>query len=313
MGRDDPYWHKDTFQTSGVFSHDFKSYDRPVSTLNTCRGSREVAQRLMTEMAVITFNDDDEDPERKSLRYINTLHNIFVFTSSLWWRFKIFVDLLNKTNLSTPFSSLLQQDLDSYTNIRQINVDFNIFAGVPAIVWSNFPKLEVLTIGFRPFQNIDKRDGITNSYLEFELSFVKLLKGGPFEKRARWLHTAVTNLLEATRAEVPGWVLPKVSIGVVSFCGIRVSRDTWGRDWSSSPYCDKGFRVLPEHFVDGSELPRTEADSEIPDVDRTWCTQALEMLEAKSQSMKWKAELEHANDLLLQENFGESRRSTLGF
>ncbi|PVH76541.1 hypothetical protein DL98DRAFT_291302 [Cadophora sp. DSE1049] len=98
--------------------------------------------------------------------------------------------------------------MDRFLQIRYMTVDFHIFAGVPASIWAEFPKLVKLTIGIYPYEVINDREAIPDR----DLGFVKPQKGSKYGKRADWVLTAASAALGAVGDDRRHWKAPELEV-----------------------------------------------------------------------------------------------------
>jgi hypothetical protein len=140
---------------------------------------------------------------RSNHAWVNTLYNTFYIGGDKWTNFKIFIDLLIRQNTTRPLPNAIMHDLASLTSLRFLIVEFNIFGAVPAKLWFEFPKLQVLKITFYPRDEILDVERDENAWLG-GYRFVKtnLQRWPKFQKRATWIHRVATDILSAAKKEV---------------------------------------------------------------------------------------------------------------
>jgi hypothetical protein len=144
-----------------------------------------------------------------------------------WTAFKIFVDFMILRNTTRPFSSGRAIVISSFRKIRHLIVDLNVFGGAPADIWTEFHKLETLTIVFYPYASI--RDEDRPQYDEFNdehlyigeldplrfLIFEKPHPNNRFGKRAALIHErAASSLSKVASQSLDGWKMPKLAVKV---------------------------------------------------------------------------------------------------
>lgn len=215
--------------------------------LHVCQRSRGVALKIYTHIAA--RYESGSWPQCEA--YFNTLYDSFYMGYEPWNEFKILVDILIKFNTTRPLQTKVQKDMEQLRNIRRLIVDLNIFGAVPAKVWTEFPKLEKLTIAFYAFNTIS--DTEPRAY-ERNLVFTKAQRGSKYGKRAQWVVTSAKSALEAAKTDGKfEWKLP-----VIEALVRRVSND-------------EVDDFVEEEWTDREVSDEDEADE---DADATWYEQA---------------------------------------
>jgi hypothetical protein len=223
---------------------------------------------------------------RSDHAWVNTLYNSFYIGGDKWTQFKIFIDLLIRQNTTRPLPNAITHDLASLITLRFLIVEFNIFGAVPAKLWFEFPKLQVLTIAFYP------RDEILDNEPEEDIfppnmRFVKTnLQPWPkFQKRAAWIHKIATGpLLAAKNEEALEGKIPRIEV---------VLRRTGDEeiDWEINA------ELGPDYVAEDPELDRnnaTESSDNNRDDDSLWykeaaarVTQTVSMTDIKLWKQKY--------------------------
>lgn len=282
---------RNSTQSSRVFGHD--SYHIwPINALRACRESRMVGMKIVNLMPVQLVNGYWQ---HNPARWANVVYDTFYMIGSQWNRFKVLVDIFNA--ITTPSPPLVQKGLDAFANIRLLNLELRMFATAPPVVWTHFTRLEILTIGIWPLQTIAEEEyEDEHDYFNEDIRFLKILKGGSYQRRAQWLSQAITKRLAYTKTNNLGWRLPTVHVGIISD-GAKVSVETYGEGWYKSRYyTDSSWNISAEDFINGDEFASDKSTIEIPESDSEWYQEASTMLEENSP--RWKMGLEIANKIV---------------
>jgi hypothetical protein len=198
-------WHSDPSGSSTI-SHGCESDSwRFPAVPHVCQESRAAALKVYTCLPC------SHALRRSDHAWVNTLYNSFYIGGDKWTQFKIFIDLLIRQNTTRPLPYAIMHDLASLTSLRFLIVEFNVFGAVPAKLWFEFPKLQVLTIAFYPRDEILDEELGENEIPE-DIRFVKtnLQRWPKFQKRAAWIHRVATDSLstakkeEALEGKIPG-------------------------------------------------------------------------------------------------------------
>jgi hypothetical protein len=72
------------------------------------------------------------------------------------------IDLVIQRNTAWPLVPDVQKDVGRLRNIRYLTMDLMAFGAVPAQIWTEFSKLETLTIALYPFEVIKDIDHFEN-------------------------------------------------------------------------------------------------------------------------------------------------------
>lgn len=255
----------------------WRSEKTPI-TLRVCRDSRRVAQRIHTRMRFCGARQRAQRPEA----YFNTLYDQFYLAEYPWNDFKILIDILIKQNTTRPLQSKVQRDMDRFFEIRYLTLDFHVFAGVPASVWVEFPKLVRLTIGIYPYEAINDREAIPDR----DLGFVKPQKGSKYGKRADWVLSAASTALRVAGDERRNWRMPELEV-LVRLTGDQID-DTVEEHWTEdleeyeqavALYMEDSTEQEQEHTEDNSDDTSSdhaneEVTDEEEDTDSAWFEQA---------------------------------------
>jgi hypothetical protein len=82
---------------------------------------------------------------------------------------------------------------------------------LPVRLWTQFSKLELLTIAFYPFPTIHDPE----PQGDFQsLEFKKPYKRSRFGRRAEWIFKSVTESFESVKKDIPQWKIPKIDVVV---------------------------------------------------------------------------------------------------
>jgi hypothetical protein len=272
--------HSDSFGSSTISHGCGSDHWQFPAVPHVCQESRAAA------LKVYTFLPCSHALRRSDHAWVNTLYNSFYIGGDKWTQFKIFIDLLIRQNTTRPLPNAITHDLASLITLRFLIVEFNIFGAVPAKLWFEFPKLQVLTIAFYP------RDEILDNEPEEDIfppnmRFVKTnLQPWPkFQKRAAWIHKIATgSLLAAKNEEALEGKIPRIEV---------VLRRTGDEeiDWEINA------ELGPDYVAEDPELDRnnaTESSDNNRDDNSLWykeaaarVTQTVSMTDIKLWKQKY--------------------------
>jgi len=143
--------------------------------------------------------------------YFNTLNDSFHICGRSWGDVKVLVDFAIKINCDRPLRSDVQRDLNGLLEIRNLIVDFNIFAEVPVQVWAEFRKLERLTISFSPWDYIS--DSGHDWTEDDDVLYLEAPKPDTIlDKHAQWIVDAATKSFQKVEIDKStNWKPPQLS------------------------------------------------------------------------------------------------------
>jgi hypothetical protein len=188
-------WH--SLRGSSTISHGCESVHWQFPAVpHVCQESRAAALKVYTCLPC------SHELRGSDHAWVNTLYNSFYIGGDKWTRFKIFIDLLIRQNTTRPLPNAIMHHLASLTTIRFLIVEFNIFGAVPAKLWFEFPKLQVLTIAFYPRDRIlDVEPSQGKLSANIRLVKTNLQRWPRFQRRAAWIHRVATDSLSAAKKE----------------------------------------------------------------------------------------------------------------
>lgn len=182
------------------------SYPVP-ALLHVCRVAREEARKVYTPMnSRVLFGG-----QKYREAYFNTLYDSFHICGRSWDDVKVLVDFAIKINCDRPLRPDVQRDLNGLLLIRNLIVDFNIFAEVPVQVWAGFRKLERLTISFIPCNYIRYfcHDGTEEDH---ELYLEAPEPNTILDEHAKWIVHAATESFQNVEIDKSNtWKPPQLS------------------------------------------------------------------------------------------------------
>jgi hypothetical protein len=151
------------------------------------------------------------DTYDKCEAYFNTSYDNFYLGGKYWTEFKILVDLLIGLNTTRPLREPLQRDLDKFTkSIRLLTVDLNIFGLLPVRIWAEFTKLEVLTIAFYSWSDVDDTFVLKSAKSP---AFIKLRnRETRCGKRAELILKSASDSFDKLQRDMPQWNAPKIEV-----------------------------------------------------------------------------------------------------
>jgi hypothetical protein len=143
--------------------------------------------------------------------YFNTLYDSFYICGRSWDDVKVLVDFAVKINCDRPLRPDVQRDLNGLLEIRNLIVDFNVFAEVPVQVWAEFRKLERLTISFSPWDYISD-SGHDGTEDDDELYLEAPKPDTILDKHAKWIIDAATKSFQNIEIDkTTTWKAPQLS------------------------------------------------------------------------------------------------------
>lgn len=166
-------------------------------------------------------SEDDSSVNFWGEKYVNTLYGEFYIFGKTWSNYKVLVNMFLKARTYGGPIYDDEAEIACFANIRHLKLELCIFAEAPNILWTKFPKLEVLTICFYASTETfgEERDfNGENSYMR-RIQLVRPLPKSLFGKRAAWLRYFATALFQETQkdfAQCRGWRMPRIEALVIT-------------------------------------------------------------------------------------------------
>ncbi|KAF4614367.1 hypothetical protein G7Y89_g15370 [Cudoniella acicularis] len=209
----------------------------PIPTvLHVCRLSRLVARAVYTRLRYKGM--------RAGEAYFNTLYDYYYFGNEPWNKFKIFVDLMIKSNTTRPLDVIVQRDIKRLQRIRRLIVDVNIFGALPARIWAEFPKLEILEIIFYPVDTISDQEMPQEERPAVDPVFEKPHPSNKWGKRAKVILDDATACFQTLKNIMPSWKIPEIEV----LCRVDPTGDSdYGPGEIEDSWEDMGEEELTEN------------------------------------------------------------------
>jgi hypothetical protein len=245
-----------------AYGHELRKF--PI-LLHVCQKARAETLKVYTKLACPT----PWSGKARSLEYVNTLYNNFYLGGDIWSEFKVLADLVMCIERPKTLKESVVRDLHRIRNIHNLTVDINIFGDVPLRLWTEFPRLEKLTIALYPFDVFLDRGLPVHQLDPTSTNFLKPKRNSSHGRRATWITEYATAALQTTRkAHAPDWKMPTID---------AVVRDT------GNPYVDFGIKAAEddddisdesEDEIFGSDIEETECErerrKEAEDAEKNW-------------------------------------------
>jgi hypothetical protein len=245
-----------------AYSHELRRF--PI-LLHVCQKARAETLKVYTKLACPTPWSGKARP----LEYVNTLYNNFYLGGDNWSEFKVLADLVMSIEHLKTLKESVVRDLHRIRNIHNLTVDINIFGDVPLRLWTEFPRLEKLTIALYPFDVFLDRGLPIHQLDPTSTNFLKPKRNSGHGRRATWITEYAIAALQTTRkARAPDWKMPIIDV---------VVRDT------GNPYVDFRIKAADEYGdisdesedeILGSEIEETEFErerrKEAEDAEKNW-------------------------------------------
>lgn len=197
-----------------------------------------------------------------------------------WHNFKVLVDMLARFRTTHLMSDGVQSDLNCYSRIQRLAVDFHIFAEAPLCIWTEFARLEVLTICYFPLQRFRKRDGRNFQYRHKGLvveDVREVDESTIYGKRAEWIRKVVLQALQtAKKASSRPWKLPKIRTVLLDIWNLG-GINPWIGGWSRLDEDDDG--AIEEASEESPAFV-------MPEKDKHWYGQATALMRQKPSEEK---------------------------
>lgn len=139
--------------------------------------------------------------------YANILYDCFHIYGGYSENYRLFMNMMHAHHGRIQLDQTALDNINFFAKIRILVLNFNLFAHTPTCLWSQFKKLEHLTIVIHPHRTIHHHGSYASDH--HSLDRMHPSPSTLFGKRTSWLRSEVTRAL---RTATTGWELPTIEI-----------------------------------------------------------------------------------------------------